>query len=402
MVNVAILGCGTVGSGVADVFALNAQTIAAKAGEDIRVKYILDVRDLSGTPYESVHVTDFSVIEADPEVSVVAEVIGGARVAYEFTKRALCAGKSVVTSNKELVATHGLELMALAREHGVSYLFEASVGGGIPLLHPISRCLTANDLTSVCGILNGTTNYILTKMIKEGISFKMALKQACDNGYAELDPTDDIEGKDACRKICILASLLSGRHIGAQGIKTEGITKVTLSDVRFADSADHRIKLLGRALRSSDGSWSAWVGPHLVPDTSPLATVDDVFNGVLVSGNAVDDVMFYGRGAGKMATASAVAADIIDIVASRPRVFNDFWYESGEHLLADSGLVSSKWYVRTDDAALAAKLSGCADELDNPEHSENERAFITVQCYDESGIKAILGSTSPLSLMRVL
>ncbi len=402
MVNIAILGCGTVGSGVADVFAQNAQTIAAKAGEDIRVKYILDVRDLSGTPYASAHVTDFSVIEADSDVSIVAETIGGARVAYEFTKRALLKGKSVVTSNKELVATHGLELMALAREHGVSYLFEASVGGGIPLLRPISRCLTANELTSVCGILNGTTNYILTKMIMEGISFKTALKQACDHGYAELDPTDDIEGKDACRKTCILASLLSGKHIKADGIKTEGITKVTLSDVRFAESAFHRIKLLGRSLKNADGSWTAWVAPHLVPDESPLSSVNDVFNGVVVSGNAVGDVMFYGRGAGKMATASAVAADIIDIVSSRPRAFNDFWSESGDHLLADSDLVSSRWYVRTDNTALASKLAECSEELENAAHTENERAFITKECFDAPAIGAVLGSTSPLSLMRVL
>ncbi len=401
MVNIAILGCGTVGSGVADVFAMNSSLIAAQAGQQIRVKYILDVRDLSGTPYEEYQIYDFAIIESDPEVSIVVEAIGGARIAYEFTKRALLAGKSVVTSNKELVAIHGDELMRLARRSAASYLFEASVGGGIPLLHPISRCLTANDLIAVCGILNGTTNYILTKMIKEGISFKLALKQACDNGYAELDPTDDIEGKDACRKICILSSLLSGKHIRPEQSSVEGITGVTLSDVKFAGSSGYKIKLLGRGLRTEDGRWAVWVAPHLVPASNPLSCVEDVFNAVLVSGNAVDDVMFYGRGAGKMATASAVAADVIDIVASAPRTFNTFWDCEGTQITRDSGDIASRWYIRTDDAQLARALSKQI-VLTNPSADKGESAFITSESYDRHGLSDLLGTAAPLSLMRVL
>jgi len=401
MVNVAVLGCGTVGSGVADVFRMNSSLIAKQAGREIRVKYILDIRDLSGTPYEELQIRDFALIESDPEISVVVESIGGAGIAYEFTKRALAAGKSVVTSNKELVATHGDELLRLARENNVSYLFEASVGGGIPLIHPISRCLTANDLTEVCGILNGTTNYILTKMIREGISFKLALKQACDNGYAELDPTDDIEGKDACRKICILASLLSGRHIRPEQSFVQGITGVSLSDVKFAESANYKIKLLGRALRTDEGRWAVWVSPHLVPASNPLSCVEDVFNAILVSGNAVDDVMFYGRGAGKMATASAVVSDVIDIVASAPRVLNDFWDGDGPDITCDSAAIPSKWYIRTNDQSLAAALSG-QTVLRNTSAKTSEAAFITKKAYNRQALDTLIGRTVPLSLMRVL
>ncbi|MBR2521458.1 MAG: homoserine dehydrogenase [Oscillospiraceae bacterium] len=397
-VKIAILGCGTVGAGVADVFAMNADRIAVKAGRRIEVKYILDIRDLSGTPYRQFQVEDFSVIEADPEIEAVVETIGGAKIAYEFTKRALSAGKSVVTSNKELVASCGDELMALARANNVSYLFEASVGGGIPLLHPIDRCLSANELTGICGILNGTTNFILTKMIKEGIPFSLALKQAKDNGYAEADPTDDVEGKDACRKTCILASMLCGRHIRPELVPAEGITRVSLSDVHFAASAGYKIKLLGRVIKSDGGRVAAWVAPHLVREDHPLACVEDVFNAVMVSGNAVDDVMFYGRGAGKMATASAVASDVIDIVSSAPRTFNSFWEGPGDDLVTPPEELLSRWYVCFEAGRVP---EGLGESLENPADRDRQ-AIITSEEYSALGIVKAAGGRKILSLLRVL
>ena len=253
MVNVAVLGFGVVGSGVAEVLSLNGACIDRKAGGPIRLKYILDVRDFPDSPFGDRVVHDFSVIESDPEVSVVVETIGGAKAALDFTRRALRAGKSVVTSNKELVAEHGQELLELAREKGVSYLFEASVGGGIPIIRPLNQCLAANEIEEITGILNGTTNYILTRMIRAGLSFDAALKEAQRNGYAEQDPTADVEGHDACRKICILASLAFGRHIYPRQVPAQGITAVTLDDVAWAASCGKKIKLLGRAIRQGDG-----------------------------------------------------------------------------------------------------------------------------------------------------
>ena len=313
MVNVAILGFGTVGSGVADVLTRNSAVIDQRVDGLVRLKYILDVRDFPDSPYKDLFVKDFSVIENDPEVDVVVETIGGAKVALDFTQRALKAGKSVVSSNKELVATHGYDLLQLAKEHGVSYLFEASVGGGIPILRPLTACLAANELDQITGILNGTTNYILTRMIKAGLSFDQALKEAQANGYAEQDPTADVDGHDACRKICILAALAFGQHVYPDQVPTQGIRGVTLADVAYADSCGYKIKLLGRAIREPEGKVCAFVAPHLVSCENPLAGVEDVFNAIAVTGNAVGDVMFYGRGAGKLPTASAVVADVIDI-----------------------------------------------------------------------------------------
>ena len=292
MVNVAILGFGVVGSGVAEVLATNGAHIDRKVDDLIRLKYILDVRDFPDSPFADKVVHDFSIIENDPEVNIVVETIGGAKVALDFTRRALMAGKSVVTSNKELVAEHGCELLRLAQEKGVSYLFEASVGGGIPIIRPLNQCLAANEIEELCGILNGTTNYILTRMIRAGLSFDAALKEAQQNGYAEQDPTADIEGHDACRKICILASLAFGRHVYPRQVPTEGITGVTLSDVAYAESCGKKIKLLGRAMRRDDGKVCAYVAPHLVDGEDPLAGVEDVFNAITVKGNAIGDVMF--------------------------------------------------------------------------------------------------------------
>ena len=271
MVNVAILGFGTVGSGVADVLTRNSAVIDQRVDGLVRLKYILDVRDFPDSPYKDLFVKDFSVIENDPEVDVVVETIGGAKVALDFTQRALKAGKSVVSSNKELVATHGYDLLQLAKEHGVSYLFEASVGGGIPILRPLTACLAANELDQITGILNGTTNYILTRMIKAGLSFDQALKEAQANGYAEQDPTADVDGHDACRKICILAALAFGQHVYPDQVPTQGIRGVTLADVAYADSCGYKIKLLGRAIREPEGKVCAFVAPHLVSCENPLA-----------------------------------------------------------------------------------------------------------------------------------
>ena len=348
MVKVAVLGHGTVGSGVYEVFEMNAKRIAAAVGEPVEVKYVLDLNDFSHLPYGDKFVTDFTVIENDPEVTVVAEVMGGVGAAYEFTKRCLLAGKSVCTSNKELVATRGEELLALAKEKNVNYLFEASVGGGIPVIRPMMQCLAANEINEIRGILNGTTNYILSEMIHKGVSFEDALAQAQANGYAEKDPTADIEGHDACRKICILSNLAFGDKFDPDQVSAEGITKITLADVEAAGKLGYVIKLIGRALRCEDGTAYAYVAPHLIPKTHPLAAVEDVFNAIMVDGNATGDVMFYGKGAGKLATASAVAADMMDAMAHREKRRPVEWGDGSQKLLRPLGDLKSRWYVRTD------------------------------------------------------
>lgn len=362
MTKVAILGFGTVGSGVAEVLSKNSRGIARRSGGEIQVKYILDVRDFPDSPFKDCFVKDFSIIENDPEVDVVVETIGGAKVALEFTTRALKAGKSVVSSNKELVATHGYELLQLAKANGVSYLFEASVGGGIPILRPLTNCLAANEVEQITGILNGTTNYILTRMIKAGLTFEQALKEAQDNGYAEKDPTADVDGHDACRKICILSALACGQHVYPQQVPTQGIREVTLADVAYADSCGYKIKLLGRCLREPEGKVCAFVAPHLVSCENPLAGVEDVFNAIAVTGNAVGDVMFYGRGAGKLPTASAVVADVIDIARDPKRDRGNQWGPGSEDLVVSSDSLTSRWYVRANLSMDQAHLA-CGEIL---------------------------------------
>lgn len=362
MLKVAIMGHGTVGSGVYDVFAQNAAQIAKAVGEEVEVKYVLDLRDFSKLSYADKFVTDFSVIENDPEVCVVAEVMGGVGAAYEFSKRCLKAGKSVCTSNKELVAVHGEELLALAKEHNVNYLFEASVGGGIPLIRPMMQCLAANQIEEICGILNGTTNYILSQMIHNGVAFDDALRHAQKMGYAENDPTADIEGHDACRKICILSDLAFGDKIDPDEVSCQGISGITLGDVAAASELGYVIKLIGRAKRTESGKIFAFVAPHLVPKTSPLACVEDVFNGILVTGNMVGEVMFYGQGAGKHATASAVVADMMDAIAHREKRRPVEWGDGSQKLLLPIDQLESAWYVRGEvPAELAAKtVAGAA------------------------------------------
>ena len=402
MVNVAILGFGVVGSGVAEVLATNGPHIDQKVDDLIRLKYILDVRDFPDSPFADKVVHDFSVIENDPEVSIVVETIGGAKAALDFTRRALRAGKSVVTSNKELVAEHGCELLKLAAEQGVSYLFEASVGGGIPILRPLNQCLAANEIEEITGILNGTTNYILTRMIRGGLSFDAALKEAQANGYAEQDPTADIEGHDACRKICILASLAFGRHIYPRQVPAEGIAGVTLSDVAWAEACGKKLKLLGRAIRQADGRVCAYVSPHLVDVENPLAGVEDVFNAIAVKGNAIGDVMFYGRGAGKLPTASAVVADVIDAAKHRDEKKRVFWAEGGEDTTVSPDGLASAWYVRGsgDAGAVQAALPG-ARLLERADAPAGEFALLTGPM-TRPELDGKLACVKPLSVFRVL
>ena len=402
MVNVAVLGFGVVGSGVAEVLSTNGAHIDRKVDDLIRLKYILDVRDFPGSPFADKVVHDFSIIENDPDVSIVVETIGGAKAAKDFTERALRAGKSVVTSNKELVAAHGYGLLQLAKEHDASYLFEASVGGGIPIIRPLSQCLAANQIEEICGILNGTTNYILTRMIRAGLSFDAALKEAQANGYAEQDPTADIEGHDACRKICILASLAFGRHIYPDQVPTQGITGVSLADVDYAASCGKKLKLLGRAIRRQDGKVCAFVSPHLVDGEDPLAGVEDVFNAITVKGNAIGDVMFYGRGAGKLPTASAVVADVIDIAKDLKKDRHNGWEEGAPDLVVSADCLASPWYVRAQVSAdEARKRCGDIQLLARSGAPAGEAAFLTAPM-TEPEIQEKLSGAQVGSLFRVL
>ena len=350
MANFAIMGFGTVGGGVAEVLRMNSAAIAEKLGEPLNLKYILDVRDLSATPYADKAVKDFSILENDPELDVVVESIGGAKIALEFTRRCLLACKHVVTSNKELVAAHGRELLEIAREKNVNYLFEASVGGGIPVLRPLFQCLAGNQIQEIAGILNGTTNYILTRMVKDGATFADALKEAQGKGYAEADHTADVEGLDAGRKICILSDLSWGREVRPEAISVQGISAIDLKDVAIASGAGYRVKLLGRAMKLEDGRQAAFVAPHLVPESSPLANVDDVFNAIMIRGNAVGDVMFYGRGAGDLPTASAVMGDVLDALEHREKRRNLGWNEDAALVDLETEL-PLYWYLRGDFAA---------------------------------------------------
>lgn len=402
MVNVAILGFGTVGSGVAEVLTKNSGSIAQRTRDLINLKYILDVRDFPGSPFADKFVKDFSEIENDPEVDIVVETIGGATIAKEFTERALRAGKSVVTSNKELVATCGYDLLQIAKEKKVSYLFEASVGGGIPIIRPLSQCLAANEIMEVYGILNGTTNYILTRMIKAGLPFEVALKEAQDNGYAERDPSADIEGHDACRKICILSAIAFGRHVYPEQVPTEGITGVTLADVDYAAAAGKKIKLLGRAIMNEDGKVTAYVAPHLVDQSNPLAGVEDVFNAITVKGDAIGDVMFYGRGAGKLPTASAVVADVIDAAKHiHTKKYLD-WAQGGEEVCKAPDGLTSRWYVRANSGADdVAEVLDAVDFLKSDAAVEGEIAFLTGEM-TRGELDEKLTGLNALSVMRVL
>ena len=380
MFKAAVLGFGTVGSGVVEVIETNNDIVSANAGGKLDVKYIVDVRDFPDSPWADKFIKDFSVVENDPEVSVVVETIGGLNPAYDFTKRALLKGKSVVTSNKELVATHGAELLKIAKENNANYLFEASVGGGIPIIRPMAQCLAANKIDQVCGILNGTTNYILNRMINAGLTFEKALSEAQEKGYAERNPAADVEGHDACRKICILAALAFGRHVYPEYVRTEGITNVTLEDVAYAESDNKVIKLLGRAIRREDDSAYIFVGPHLVDKECPLAGVNGVFNSIMVHGNAVDTTMFYGRGAGKLPTASAVVADVIDAAKHLDARKYLGWEDAGAEVVANLSEFECSFYVRLSGESVRSEAIAAFGEvrfLENADAPVNECAFIT-------------------------
>lgn len=348
MAKIAILGFGTVGSGIAEVLEMNQGEICRRTGQPAELKYILVRRDFPDSPYNDCMVKDFSVIENDPEVRIVAECIGGCKAALDFTTRALKAGKHVVTSNKALVASHGLELLTLARQHNCNFLFEASVGGGIPVLRPLTFCLSGNQIEEVCGIINGTTNYILTKMIRDEKSFDSALLDAQFKGYAESDPSDDVDGIDTCRKLCILSALAFGRHVYPDQIYTQGIRGITRDDVLGGRAMHRRLKLLGRAVKREDGKLTLYVSPHFVAEESPLMGVEDVFNAVQIRGNAVGDVMFYGRGAGKLPTASAAVGDIVDCLLHDDVRREIDWVEAEPGEIADFSTLPLRWYVRGD------------------------------------------------------
>ena len=396
MAKVAVLGHGVVGSGVVELFHKNKHSIEAKAGQPMEVKYILDIRDFPNLPYSDRFTKDFQVILNDPEISVVAEVMGGLSPAFDYVKSLLEHGKSVVTSNKELVAAKGAQLLHIAKEHNVNFFFEASVGGGIPIIRPMHQCLAANEISEIAGILNGTTNFILTKMIHEQMRFDDALRMAQELGYAERNPAADIEGHDTCRKICILASLAFGRHVYPNTVHTEGITHLTLEDVAYAEDWGGVIKLIGRTRRLSGGQYSAGVFPAFIPRHSQLANIDDVFNGVLIRGDATGDVVFYGRGAGKFPTASAVVADIIDVAKANTTSKSLCWEDSDGSQIVDIETVPFSFYLRLTSPrgeefpAAVRALGPEAGELARKNQPADEWAF-TTPMMPERELKKLLG-----------
>lgn len=379
MINIAVLGYGTVGSGVVEVINTNQDSINRRAGDAIRIKYVLDLRDFPGDPVQEVLVHDYETIVNDPEVDIVVEVMGGLKPAHTFVKRALEAGKSVATSNKALVAKFGPELMDIARNKNINFLFEASCGGGIPIIRALNQSLTADQIDEVTGILNGTTNYMLTKMDMEGSRFESVLKEAQEKGYAEADPTADVEGYDACRKIAILSSLAYGKFLNYEKIHTEGITRITPEDMEYARTMGMSIKLLATSRKLSEDSYYAVVAPFLVGKNNPLYSVNDVYNGIFVHGNVLGDAMFYGSGAGKLPTASAVVADVVDEAKHLHENMSNEWNDQPLPL-ADPDQVSGRFFVRvqTTDLSLIRSVFGTIEQIQVPK-AEGETGFVTAQ-----------------------
>lgn len=378
MIYMAVMGHGTVGSGVVEVIHTNKYQVEKNLGEQVCIKRILDLREFD-VPYANLFTKDFNDILEDEDITVVAEVMGGIHPAYEFTKSLLERGKSVCTSNKELVAAKGAELLQIAKQNHVNYFFEASVGGGIPIIRPLHTCLAANRIDEIAGILNGTTNFILTKMIHDKMDFSDALKLAQELGYAERNPSADVDGHDACRKICILADLAYGKNVAPEAVHTEGISSISLRDVAYADAAGYSIKLIGRAKPEGDGLL-CMVSPALLPKESPLAGISGVFNGILVRGNAIGDVLFYGQGAGKLATASAVVADMIDMAKSKDYVSSLSWVDDGKNYVVDYKTTSVAFYVRLQGKDLRNQIYRQFEQVTFIEHlreAEDEIAFIT-------------------------
>lgn len=412
MVYIAVLGHGVVGSGVLEVFNRNKASITAKAGLDLDIKYVLDLKEFPDLPYADKFVKSFDPIINDPDIKIVVEVMGGLDPAYDYVRRSLCAKKNVVTSNKELVAAYGAELLQIAHDNNVNFLFEASVGGGIPIIRPINQCLAANQINEIAGILNGTTNFILTKMIHDGMDFKEALALAQQLGYAERNPAADVEGMDACRKVCILASLAYGRHVYPKDVYTEGISRITLEDVQYANAWGGVIKLIGRVARLPDGRVEAMVCPAFIKKESQLANIDDVFNGIMVRGDATGDVVFYGRGAGKLPTASAVVADIIDAAKHLHARKYIYWKPAQEGYVRNRLEMQSVYFVRVQshDRAAALKSAGLLlsniGEVAYPGMPSGEAAFVTPKLSEGELDRALNGLSSldikVISRIRVL
>ncbi len=395
MKKAALLGCGIVGGGVAAIMRDNAQYLEKSVGEPVELKYILEIRDCSGEPWADKVIKDCSIIENDPEISVVAECIGGVGIAYDFVRRALLAGKSVVTCNKQMIAERGLELLSLAKQKRVFLLFEASVGGGIPLIRPLTNCLSANRIEEVCGIVNGTTNYILTQMLQCGQDFDSALADAQRLGYAEADPSADVDGVDAMRKLCILSDLCFGSNVPPEKIPTEGIRGVHAEDAVLAGRLGYAVKLLARAVRLDGERFTAYVAPHLVPRAHLLANVNGVMNAVAVRGNAVGETLFYGAGAGRLPTASAMVADILDTMRRGDgRKYIDWGPEIPERLV-DPDTVPVRWFVRCTGE------SGSAFAAESRVSDGGSCAAITAPM-DRRALMELLGGLKAESVFRVL
>ncbi len=393
MISTAVMGHGTVGSGVVEILLGRNALISEKIKEEIDVKYILDLREFNDLSYSYKFTKDFECIINDDDVKIVVEVMGGINPAYDYVKRCLLAGKSVVTSNKELVAAKGAELISIANKNNVNFLFEASVGGGIPILRPLSQCLSANEIFEIKGILNGTTNYILNKMIVDNMDFDSALSLAQELGFAERNPASDIEGHDACRKICILASLAFGKHVYPEQVETRGITDITLNDVEYADSFNCAIKLIGSAKKCDNGKITASVKPMLVSRNNILSDVDGVFNAVVVTGDATGDVMFYGKGAGKMPTASAVVADVIDCAKHlKARKYLDWADGEDGYVIFPNEKVRLYVYICSDNFDMLCEqfktvFSNNTWHVKN--EFKNEIAFITDEDYEDALMEKI-------------
>lgn len=396
---VAVMGYGTIGSGVVEVLDINRSSITKRAGEEIDVKYILDLRDFPGDPIQEKVVHDYKTIVEDPEVGIVVETMGGVEPAYTFVKAMLEAGKHVTTSNKALVAAKGAELIALAKEKNVNFMFEASVGGGIPIIRPLNSCLTADEIEEITGIVNGTTNYMLTKMSEEGLEFDDVLKDAQAKGYAEKDPTADVEGYDACRKIAILTSLVCGQQVDFEDIHTEGITKITATDIRYAKAMGRNIKLLASSRKVGEG-YVAMVAPFLLPAAHPLYSVNGVFNAIFVHGNVLGDAMFYGSGAGKLPTASAVVADIVDIAKHQDVNIAVEW-SSKKLELIDCINMENRYFVRTNaDKSDVERAFGDVEYV-SAEGVSGECGFITASMSEADYAKKAADLGSVLQMIRV-
>lgn len=400
MVNIAVLGYGTVGSGVVEVFNTNQESINKRAGQDINIKYVLDLRDFEGDPVQEKIVHDYNIILNDDDIQIVVEVMGGVEPAYTFVKSALEKGKSVCTSNKELVARHGAELLEIAKQNHINFLFEASVGGGIPIIRPLNNSLTADEITDIKGILNGTTNYILSKMSREGLDFETVLKDAQEKGYAERNPEADVEGFDACRKIAILSSLAYGMQVDFEDILTEGITNITKADIAYAKKLKSGIKLIGSSKKVGENIY-AIVAPMMLPESHPLMGVNDVFNAIFVKGNVLGDVMFYGQGAGKLPTASAVVSDVVDAVKHLGTNIMSIWCTEKLEL-ADIKDSENRYFVRLSGAGQEEAVKAVFGDVQfvHIEEVPNETAFLTPVMTEREYDEKIAGFDTVMNRIR--